>query len=151
MTRRIWLIAAITMLVVACGDDDDSSAAASTTSPTSLATSTVPATTVALTTVPRTTTAPSTTSVSTSVSTSIADRTVPACSQSPAFDPNGSLRDQFVTYLVGCGFTPSESACLFEHLDFEDPAVLAGDPSAMLPAFEACNIDTARMAEIGGP
>jgi hypothetical protein len=29
--------------------------------------------------------------------------------------------------------------------------VLAGDPHAMLPAFEACNIDTDRMAEIGAP
>jgi hypothetical protein len=148
MIRRIWLIAAISLLVAACGDDDDSSAAASTTSPT---TSTVPVTTVAPTTVPRTTTAPSTTSVSTSVTTSVAGTTTPACSQSPAFDPNGSLRDQFVTYLVGCGFTQSESACLFEHLDFDDPAVLAGDPDAMLPAFEACKIDTDRMAEIGAP
>ncbi len=144
MTRRIWFIAAIALLVVACGDDDDSSAPAS-------STSTVPSTTVAPTTVPRTTTTPSTTWVSTSVTTSVAATTTPACSQSPAFDPNGSLRDQFVTYLVGCGFSPSESACLFEHLDFEDPAVLAGDPDAMLPAFEACNIDTDRMAEIGGP
>ena len=107
----------------------------------------VPATTVAPTTVPRTTTPPSTTSVSTSV----AGTTTPTCSQSPAFDPNGSLRDQFVTYLVGCGFTQSESACLFEHLDFDDPAVLAGDPDAMLPAFESCNIDADRMSEIGGP
>jgi hypothetical protein len=144
MIRRIWCIAAITLLVAACGDDDGSSATASTTSPT---TSTVPATTVAPTTVPRTTTPPSTTSVSTSV----AGTTTPTCSQSPAFDPNGSLRDQFVTYLVGCGFTQSESACLFEHLDFDDPAVLAGDPDAMLPAFESCNIDADRMSEIGGP
>jgi hypothetical protein len=145
MIRRIWLIAAITPLFfAACGDDDDSSAAASTTS-------TVPATTVAPTTVPRTTTAPSSTSVSTSVATSVAGTTTPACSQPPAFDPNGSLRDQFVTYLVSCGFTQSESACLFEHLDFDDPAVLAGDPDAMLPAFEACNIDADRMAEIGAP
>ena len=142
-------MAAITPLFfAACGDDDDSSAGASTTSPT---TSTDLATTVAPTTVPRTTTTPSTTSVSTSVATSVAGTTTPTCSQSPAFDPNGSLRDQFVAYLVGCGFTQSESACLFEHLDFEDPAVLAGDPNAMLPAFEACNIDTDRMAEIGGP
>ena len=73
------------------------------------------------------------------------------CSQPPAFDPGGSLRDQFVSYLVGCGFTPSEAACLFEHLDFADPAVLAGDPDAMLPAFETCNIDANRMAEIGAP
>ena len=86
-----------------------------------------------------------------SVTTSVAGTTTPTCSQSPAFDPNGSLRDQFVTYLVGCGFTQSESACLFEHLDFDDPAVLAGDPDAMLPAFETCNIDTDRMAEIGAP
>jgi hypothetical protein len=149
MIRRIWFIAAITPLFfAACGDDDDSSAAASTASPpTSPTTSTVLATTVAPTTVPRTTTAPSTMSVSTSV----AGTTTPVCSQPPAFDPEGSLRDQFVAYLVGCGFTQSESACLFEHLDFDDPAVLAGDQDAMLPAFEACNIDSDRMAEIGAP
>ena len=144
MVRRIWLVAAISLLVAACGDDDDSSAAASITSPTtSLATATIQVTTVAPTTVALTTTVP--------VTTSVAATTTPACSQSPAFDPNGSLRDQFVAYLVGCGFTQSESTCLFEHLDFEDPAVLAGDPEAMLPAFEACNIDTDRMAEIGAP
>jgi hypothetical protein len=149
MIRRIWCIAAITLLVAACGDDDDGSSAAAST--TSLATSTVEVTTVAPTTAPRTTTAPSTTSVSTSVAGSVAGTTAPACSQSPAFDPNGSLRDQFVAYLESCGFTQSESACLFDHLDFDDPAVLAGDPDAMLPAFEACDIDADRMDELGAP
>jgi hypothetical protein len=156
MIRRIWLISAIPLLVAACGDDDDSSAAASTTALTTTSTSTVPATTEASTTVPRTTAPPTTSStgsVTTTLATSGADTTTPAvsCSQSPPFDPNGSLRDQFVTYLVSCGFTQSEAACLFEHLDFDDPAVLAGDPDAMLPAFETCNIDTDRMAEIGAP
>ena len=121
---------------------------------TSTSTSTVPATTAAPTTVPQTTAPPTT-----SVATSGADTTTPAvsCSESPPFDPNGSLRDQFVTYLVGCGFSQSEATCLFEHLDFADPAVVAGDPDAMLPAFESCNIDVKRMAEIanesktGGP
>jgi hypothetical protein len=98
-------------------------------------------------------TAPPTTSVTTTLATSGADTTTSAvtCSESPPFDPNGSLRDQFVAYLVSCDFTQSEAACLFEHLDFDDPDVLAGDPDAMLPAFDACNIDTDRMAEIGAP
>ena len=87
----------------------------------------------------------------TATSTTSSSDTTPGCAHSPAFDPNGSLRDQFVSYLVGCGFTRSEAACLFEHLDFDDPAVLDGDPDAMLPAFEACDIDTNRMAEIGAP
>ena len=144
-------MAAITLLVAACGDDGDSSAAASTTT-SKASTSTVPATTAA-TTVPRTT-APITTSVVTTLATSGADTTTTSavsCSESPPFDPNGSLRDQFVTYLVSCGFTQSEAACLFEHLDFDDPAVLAGDPDAMLPAYDACSIDIDRMAEIGAP
>jgi hypothetical protein len=146
--RRIWFIAAITLLVAACGDDDDSSVAS---------TSTVPATTVAPpTTVPATTAPPGTspgTSVAKPGATASAGTTTIAvgCTQPPAFDPNGSLRDQFVTYLVGCGFTQSEAGCLFGHLDFADPAVLAGDPDAMLPAFEACDIDADRMAEIGAP
>lgn len=71
------------------------------------------------------------------------------CAGSPAFDVEGPLRDQFVDYLVACGFTKPEAACLFDHLDFEDPAVLAGDASAMAPAFESCQIDVDRMAEIG--
>jgi hypothetical protein len=66
------------------------------------------------------------------------------------FDAATPLRDQFVSYLVDCGFTQLEGACLFDHLDFDDPAVLAGDTDAMLPAFQACGIDSSRMAEIGG-
>lgn len=73
-----------------------------------------------------------------------------SCSGPPTFEANGSLRDQFVTYLVGCGFTPTEGACLFDNLDFDDPAVLSGQSDAMLPAFDACDIDASRIAEIGG-
>jgi hypothetical protein len=87
----------------------------------------------------------------TSVATSVASTTAPAtsCSETPAFDLEAPLRAQFVDYLVACGFTPLEAACLFDHLDFEDEGVLAGDPDAMVPAFETCRIDVERMAQIG--
>jgi hypothetical protein len=71
-----------------------------------------------------------------------------SCPEQPAFDLDGPLREQFVEYLVSCGFTQPEAACLFDHLDFEDPAVLGGDPAAMAPACERCRIDVDRMAEI---
>ena len=71
-----------------------------------------------------------------------------SCSEQPAFDVDAPLREQFVAYLIACGFTQPEAACLFDHLDFDDPAVLAGDPDAMVPAFETCRIDVDRMAEI---
>ena len=153
MARRIWLIAALTLLAAACGDDDDAAArttlASSTTTP---ATSIVPVSTPTATTMPTTavrTTPPPATTV---VATTLGDGTAPpaGCSEPPAFDSDSPLRDQFVSYLVGCGFTQLEGACLFDHLDFDDPAVLAGDTDAMLPAFRACDIDASRMAEIGG-
>jgi hypothetical protein len=148
MIRRIWLIAAVTLLAAACGDDDDAAArttlASSTTAP---ATSAAPvnssSTTVAVVTTPP----PATTAVATTVGNSTT--AVASCAAPPTFDASSPLRDQFVSYLVVCGFTQSESACLYDHLDFDDPAVLAGDADAMLPAFRACDIDASRMAEIG--
>jgi len=151
MIRRIWLVAAITLLVVACGDDDDAATPTTTHAAATLPATTAASTSVASTTDPPTTATMSTTTTSTIVVTTIVGTSTPAsCEQSPAFDLNGSLHDQFVSYLVGCGFTQPEAACLFAHLDFGDDAVLAGDPKAMLPAFQACNIDVDRMAEIGG-
>jgi len=144
MARRIWLIAALTLLAAACGDDDDAAAR------TTIASSTTPTTSIAPMTTPvATTTQPP---ASTVVATTLAHVTAPtaSCAEPPAFDSATPLRDQFVSYLVGCGFTQLEGACLFDHLDFDDPAVLAGDTDAMLPAFQACDIDASRMAEIGG-
>ena len=147
--RRIWSIAALTLLVVACGDDDDAAssttfASSTTTAPASTApvTTSAPATAVATTPPPATTIAASTAGAPATVAAS--------CSEPPTFDAAGPLRDQFVSYLIGCGFAPAEGGCLFDHLDFDDPAVLAGDTDAMLPAFQACGIDASRMAEIGG-
>jgi len=144
MARRIWLIAALTLLAAACGDDDDAAAR------TTIASSTTPTTSIAPMTTPvATTTQPP---ASTVVATTLAHVTAPtaSCAEPPAFDSATPLRDQFVSYLVGCGFTQLEGACLFDHLDFDDPAVLAGDTDAMSPAFQACDIDASRMAEIGG-
>jgi hypothetical protein len=149
MARRIWLFAALTLLAAACGDDDDATArttiASSTTTP---ATSIAPVTTAAATSASPTTPPPATTVVATT----LVAVTAPTarCAEPPAFDSATPLRDQFVGYLVGCGFTQLESACLFDHLEFDDPAVLAGETDAMLPAFQACDIDASRMAEIGG-
>ena len=92
-----------------------------------------------------------TTTTTTTSSTTIAVPTSAAsCSDAPVFDPARPLREQFVDYLVACGFTDPEAACLFDNLDFDDPGVLAGNVDAMVPAFEECKIDVARMVEIGG-
>ena len=143
------MIAALTVLAAACNDDDDAAnsttIASSTTSPpastSAVTTAGAPSTLVATTPPLATTTVTTTAGVPTTG--------VASCSQAPTFDAGGSLRDQFVGYLIGCGFTPTESACLFDNLDFDDPAVLSGDTDAMLPAFQACDIDASRMAEIG--
>jgi hypothetical protein len=148
VTRRIWLIAAAALLA-ACGDDDD---AASPTSRSSAPATTHTATVPVATTPTTTTMSPSTTvarpEISTSTTVPVPTTRSASCSSPPAFDPESPLQAQFVAYLVTCGFTDPEAACLFDHLDFDDPAVLAGDPDAMVPAFETCRIDVDRMAEI---
>ena len=153
MTRRFWLVAAIALLA-ACGGDDAASPAASssrppaTTQAATVPTTTTPATTQAAT-VPTTTTPASTTSTAAPAAVVVGTTSTASCSEPPAFALDRPLREQFVDYLAACGFTQPEAACLFDHLDFEDPAVLAGDPDAMVPAFETCRIDVDRMAEIG--
>jgi hypothetical protein len=147
VTRRIWLITAIAVLA-ACGDDDAASPASTSSPP--------PATTTHAATVPATTTpttVPASTTVPVPVTSAATTLRVPttrgaSCSEPPDFDLDAPLREQFVDYLAACGFTQSEAACLFDHLDFDDPAVQAGDPDAMVPAFETCKIDVDRMAEI---
>ena len=149
MTRRIWLLAPLVLLAAACsGDDDDASASTTIASSTTSTTLALPVTTDVATTALATTLSPPTTAVTTTATDSTVSTA--SCSAPPTFETTSPLRDQFVDYLVSCGFTPSEGACLFDHLDFDDPAVLAGDSKAMLPAFEACDIDASRMAEIGG-
>jgi hypothetical protein len=153
VTRRLWSIAAIALLA-ACGDDDSASPASapstsdSPSAVSSPATSTVPI--AATSTTPPVPTTGRDPQISAATTPSAPATSVAGCAESPAFDPAGPLRDQFVGYLVGCGFTEPEAACLFDQLDFDDPAVLAGEPDAMAPAFEACSIDVGRMAEIGG-
>ena len=138
--------------LAACGGDDDAatSTAPTTTRPTTTRptttrpttespTTTIPASTMPTTTSPTTTTAPTVTTIDEG-----------GCAPAPVFDPSGSIRDQFVDHLVGCGFTADEAGCLFDHIKFDDPDVAAGDPEAMVPAFEACAIDPSRVVEIGG-
>lgn len=134
-----WLAAAAVVTLGACGGDDSGSAPDTI----AVATSAPPATSTTTTT---TSTAPTTST--------IAPTTTQAppkdCAGAPQFDPAGALREQFVDYLVGCGFSPSDGGCLFDNLDFDDPRVTAGEPGAMVPAFEACGIDASRIVEIGG-
>jgi len=151
----MWLIMAIALLA-SCADDDDASPTASTPStmspPPATQQATVPDATTSTTTSTTTTSRSTTTTLPTT--TGLAPDTsvlaTASCSEAPTFDPDGALRDQFLAYLVTCGFSQPEAACLFDHLDFTDPAVVAGDPGAMMPAFQECHIDADRMAEIGG-
>jgi hypothetical protein len=137
------------VVLAACGGDDDSTTTIDSSTP-----PTAPATQP--TTVPSTSTSPSTsatTTTSTTTSTSTVAPTTAAtsgCDAAPIFDPSGPIRDQWVDHLVNCGFTADEAGCLFDHIKFDDPDVAAGDPEAMLPAFQACFIDQSRIDEIGG-
>lgn len=114
---------ALGFAVMACGGDDGSTAS--------------------------TVTAAAATSVATSPPATAPPVTV-SCGSGLSIDPEGSLREQFVAYLASCGFTPDEAACLFDNLDFAEPAVAAGAPEPIVAAFDACGIDQARAAEIGG-
>jgi hypothetical protein len=67
-----------------------------------------------------------------------------------SFDPSaGTVRDQAVAALVQQGFTQTEAECLFDNIDFTDPEI-ASDPSKIVPVFDTCGIDLARLAELGG-
>ena len=66
------------------------------------------------------------------------------------FDPGaGTIREQAIAELVATGFTEQEAGCIFDRLDFTDPEI-ANDVSAMAAVFDACGIDLARIAELGG-
>jgi hypothetical protein len=122
------------LLLAACGGDGESAGSTAATTSTTSSTTSTPATTsrVAMAAAPST---PATTASSGGCST-------------PTFDPSGELRDQFVGYLVACGFTAQEGDCIYERLDFSDPAVMAGDIEAILAAIEGCGITPERMEEI---
>jgi hypothetical protein len=130
---------ALAVGLMACGDDDDSTATTVAVAATSVS-STTAGTTAGTTVAP------------TIVTTSDPTTSPPAvaCGSGPAIDPDGSLRDQFVGYLASCGFTPEEATCLFDNLDFTDPAVAGGESAPIVAAFGACGIDQTRAAEIGG-
>jgi hypothetical protein len=100
---------------------------------------------------PPTTDAPTTTvTTAATVSAAPGSSTVTACGTEPAVDLEASLRDQFVAYLASCGFTAEEAGCLFDNLDFGDPAVASGQSEPIVAAFDVCGIDQSRAAEIGG-
>jgi hypothetical protein len=66
------------------------------------------------------------------------------------FDPGaGTIRDQAVAEFVNSGFTEQEASCIFDNLDFTDPAV-GDDTNAIVAVFDLCAIDLARLAELGG-
>ena len=47
------------------------------------------------------------------------------------------------------GFTAEEAGCIFDGFDFTDPT-FADDMEAIVAVFAACDIDLARLAELGG-
>lgn len=154
MTKR-WVLVAMLLAVSACSDGGDGSAGSTAPPATALVGTTgstvtvLPSTTGLGSTVPSAATSAVATAASSEPPVTTGARAA-ACAAAPVFDPTASIRDQFVDYLTGCGFTAGEAACLFDHLDFTDPAVTSGDADAMLPAFEACAIDADRVFEIGG-
>ncbi|MCO4833632.1 MAG: hypothetical protein KC481_08230 [Acidimicrobiaceae bacterium] len=75
------------------------------------------------------------------------DGTTEGSDDLPEFE--GTIRDQAVLGLVEAGFTEAEANCLFENLDFTDPAVLE-DVTALLEVFTDCGISLDRLAQLGG-
>ena len=67
-----------------------------------------------------------------------------------SFDPSaGTIREQTIAELVNQGFTEEEAGCIFDGFDFTDPG-FADDMEAIVAVFTACDIDLARLAELGG-
>jgi hypothetical protein len=67
-----------------------------------------------------------------------------------SFDPSaGTIREQTIAELVNEGFTPEEAGCIFDGFDFTDPD-FADDMEAIVGVFADCDIDLARLAELGG-
>jgi hypothetical protein len=67
-----------------------------------------------------------------------------------SFDPGaGTIREQTIAELVRQGFTAEEAGCIFDGFDFTDPT-FADDMEAIVAVFAACDIDLARLAELGG-
>ena len=75
------------------------------------------------------------------------DGTTEGSDDLPEFE--GTIRDQAVLGLVEAGFTEAEANCLFENLDFTDPAALE-DVTALLEVFTDCGISLDRLAQLGG-
>jgi len=66
------------------------------------------------------------------------------------FDPaDGTVREQIVTSLVELGFEVEEASCIVENLDVS-AYVGSSDTALIIEAFDACEIDISRLAEIGG-
>jgi hypothetical protein len=65
------------------------------------------------------------------------------------FDPAlGTVREQAIAEFVALGFTEDEARCIFDSLDFSDPAVL-DDSAALAEVLTDCGIDFERLAELG--
>ena len=75
------------------------------------------------------------------------DGTTEGSDDLPEFE--GTIRDQAVLGLVESGFGEAEANCLFENLDFTDPAALE-DVTALLEVFTDCGISLERLAQLGG-
>jgi len=75
------------------------------------------------------------------------DGTTEGSDDLPEFE--GTIRDQAVLGLVESGFGEAEANCLFENLDFTDPAALE-DVTALLEVFTDCGISLDRLAQLGG-
>ena len=63
----------------------------------------------------------------------------------------GTIRDVMIDSLESSGFSADEAGCLADQLG-DDLSAFSNpdDPSAILGLFDQCNIDLARLAELGG-
>ena len=75
------------------------------------------------------------------------DGTVETDSDLPEF--NGTIREQAIQGLVEAGFAEDEANCIFDRLDFTDPAAFS-DTTALLEVFSDCGISLDRLAQLGG-
>ena len=76
------------------------------------------------------------------------DGTTEGSDDLPEFE--GTIRDQAVLGLVEAGFAEAEANCLFENLDFTDPAALEDVTRVCLKVFTDCGISLDRLAQLGG-
>lgn len=70
-----------------------------------------------------------------------ADGDAAADDDAEAAPANPALIEVAKSQLLAQGYSEEDADCLANNLDYNDPLVIAQDPEALAPTFEACGVD----------